>query len=77
MIGLTQKDFLVLAGGENKMMTRKDNVATAEILNSYATEMKLEVLEDLVNDFIEMFAADNERFDSDRFWEECFKNLDV
>jgi len=77
MIGLTQKDFLVLAGGENKMMTRKDYVATAEILNSYATEMKLEVLEDLVNDFIEMFAADNERFDSDRFWEECFKNLDV
>jgi len=59
------------------MMTRKDYVATAEILNSYATEMKLEVLEDLVNDFIEMFAADNERFDSDRFWEECFKNLDV
>jgi hypothetical protein len=57
------------------MMTRKDYVATAEILNSYATEMKLEVLEDLVNDFIEMFATDNERFDSDRFWEECFKNL--
>ena len=57
-------------------MTRKDYVATAEILNSYATEMKREVLEDLVNDFIEMFATDNERFDSDRFWEECFKNLD-
>ena len=59
------------------MMTRKDYVATAEILNSYATEMKLEVLEDLVNDFIEMFAADNEKFDSDRFWEECFKNIDT
>jgi len=77
MIGLTQKDFLVLAGGENKMMTRKDYVATAEILNSYGSDMKLEVFEDLVNDFIEMFAEDNERFDSDRFWEECFKNLDV
>jgi len=74
MIGLTQKDFLVLAGGENKMMTRKDYVATAEIINSYADEIKLNVLEDLVNDFIEMFATDNERFDSDRFWEECFKN---
>ena len=57
------------------MMTRKDYVATAEILNSYGSEMKLEVLEDLVNDFIEMFSADNERFDSDRFWEECFKNI--
>ena len=59
------------------MMTRKDYVATAEILNSYGTEMKLDVLEDLVNDFIEMFSADNEKFDSDRFWEECFKNLNV
>jgi hypothetical protein len=59
------------------MMTRKDYVATAEIINSYATEIKLEVLEDLVNDFVDMFSKDNERFDSDRFWEECFKNLDV
>jgi len=75
MIGLTQKDFLVLAGGENKMMTRKDYVATAEILNSYGSEIRLEVFEDLVNDFIEMFSADNERFDSDRFWEECFKTV--
>jgi len=56
------------------MMTRKDYVATAEIINSYADEIKLTVLEDLVNDFIEMFATDNERFDSDRFWDECFKN---
>jgi len=59
------------------MMTRKDYVATAEILNSYGTEIKIAVLEDLVNDFIEMFAADNERFDSDRFWEECFKNINT
>ena len=38
------------------MMTRKDYVATAEILNSYGSDMKLEVFEDLVNDFTEMFA---------------------
>lgn len=56
-------------------MTRKDYVATAEILNSYGSEMKQEVFEDLVNDFIEMFAEDNEKFNSDRFWEECFKNI--
>ena len=56
------------------MMTRKDYVSTAEILNSYADEIRLEVFEDLVNDFVVMFANDNERFDSDRFWEECFKN---
>ena len=59
------------------MMTRKDYVATAEILNSYGSDMKLEVFEDLVNDFTEMFAEDNERFDSDSFWSECFKNLNV
>ena len=58
-------------------MTRKDYVATAEILNSYGSDMKLEVFEDLVNDFNEMFAEDNERIDSDRFWSECFKNLNV
>jgi hypothetical protein len=57
------------------MMTRKDYVATAEILNSYGTEIRLEVFEDLINDFSEMFITDNEKFDSDRFWEECFKNL--
>ena len=57
------------------MMTRKDYVATAEILNSYGSEMKQEVFEDLVNDFIEMFSEDNDKFNSDRFWEECFKNI--
>jgi peptide methionine sulfoxide reductase MsrB len=59
------------------MMTRKDYVATAEILNSYASEIKIEVYEDIVNDFSEMFFSDNDKFDSDRFWEECMKNLNV
>lgn len=57
------------------MMTRKDYVSTAEILNSYGKDMKLEVLEDIANDFIHMFATDNERFDGDRFWNEVFKGL--
>ena len=59
------------------MMTRKDYVATAEILNSYASEIKIDVYEDVVNDFSEMFFADNDKFDSDRFWEECMKNISV
>jgi hypothetical protein len=59
------------------MMTRKDYVATAEILNSYGGEMRIDVFEDIVNDFSEMFYADNEKFDSDRFWEECMKNINV
>ena len=58
-------------------MTRKDYVATAEILNSYASEIKIDVYEDIVNDFSEMFISDNERFDTDRFWEECMKNINV
>ena len=57
------------------MMTRKDYVATAEILNSYGDEISQQVFEDLVYDFSQMFADDNEKFDSDRFHEECFKNL--
>jgi hypothetical protein len=57
------------------MMTRKDYVATAEILNSYGSEIRQDVFEDMVQDFIEMFSVDNERFDSDRFWEECFKTV--
>lgn len=58
------------------MMTRKDYVTTAEILNSYLGEVREDVMEDIVNDFIVMFANDNERFDGDRFWEECFKQSD-
>jgi hypothetical protein len=57
------------------MMTRKDYVATAEILNSYAKEIRLQVLEDIVHDFSEMFEQDNEKFDGDRFWNEVFKDI--
>jgi hypothetical protein len=53
------------------MMTRKDYVATAEILKGFydpsvQDEQNAIVLE-LVNDFAEMFKKDNERFDSKRF----------
>lgn len=58
------------------MMTRKDYVSTAEIIHSYNKEIKREVLEDLVYDLAEMFLKDNDRFDSDRFHEECFKGLE-
>jgi len=57
------------------MMTRKDYVATAEILNSYGDEISQQVFEDLVYDFSQMFSDDNEKFDSDRFHEEVYKNL--
>ena len=56
------------------MMTRKDYVKTAEILNSFKDFIADEYLfEDLVNDFSDMFKADNERFDSTRFADACHK----
>jgi hypothetical protein len=49
------------------MMTRKDYVATAEILNFMSNKTHPAVFSKVVNDFAEMFAKDNERFDVNRF----------
>jgi len=49
------------------MMTRKDYVATAEIIKSYNLQLPEVVLEKIVNDFCEMFVKDNPRFDANRF----------
>jgi hypothetical protein len=55
------------------MMTRKDYVATANILNNFKDEMHFTAFEDLVNEFSEFFEADNPRFDAIRFAEACSK----
>jgi hypothetical protein len=55
------------------MMTRKDYVATAEIIHAYNLQLPEIVLENLVNDFCEMFKKDNERFDSGRFRVACME----
>lgn len=53
------------------MMTRKDYVATAEILKGFydpaVQDNTNAIVIELVNDFSEMFKKDNERFDSKRF----------
>ena len=54
------------------MMTRKDYVTTAEILNKVFTEHEMQkyapvLVEKMVNRFTEMFASDNPNFDADRF----------
>ena len=49
------------------MMTRKDYVKTAAILNGNRPFIDPPAFTDLVNEFIEMFASDNERFDIARF----------
>jgi hypothetical protein len=55
------------------MMTRKDYIATAEIIHSYNLQLPEILLENLVNDFAEMFARDNDRFDANRFRVACLE----
>jgi len=55
------------------MMTRKDYVATAEIIKTYNLQLPEIVLEKLVNDFAEMFKSDNPRFDANRFRVACME----
>ena len=54
------------------MMTRKDYVATAEILNSYVDSLDTTIFDSLVQDFIAMFAEDNERFLISKFEDACW-----
>ena len=49
------------------MMTRKDYVKVAEILNAYKQSIDLEIFADLVSDFQILFKADNSNFNKDRF----------
>jgi hypothetical protein len=51
------------------MMTRKDYVATAEILKYLSNKTHPALFSKTVNDFAEMFAKDNPRFDVKLFHE--------
>jgi hypothetical protein len=53
------------------MMTRKDYIATAEILKYMSDKMHPALFSKTVGDFAEMFAKDNDRFDVTRFHEAC------
>ena len=50
-------------------MTRKDYVAVAEILKFASDKAHPALFSKMVNDFAEMFAKDNDRFDVNRFHE--------
>jgi hypothetical protein len=52
------------------MMTRKDYISTAEILNKHFEE----VPPSLLLDFSNMFKKDNERFNEEKFFEACLEN---
>jgi len=51
------------------MMTRKDYIATAEILKYMSDKTHPALFSKVVNDFALMFAKDNDRFDVNRFHE--------
>jgi hypothetical protein len=53
------------------MMTRKDYVETASILNKFINKIDSLDFQDLVFEFSEWFASDNPRFDEDKFYSAC------
>jgi len=56
------------------MMTRKDYIATAEILDTLVATTEGEAFDavlDAIDAFADMFAKDNERFDRTRFVNAC------
>lgn len=72
------------------MMTRKDYIRTAEILNSEIVQLRkdeeensmelffaLQNVQRLAEKFAEMFAEDNPRFDEERFFNAVWSELNV
>jgi len=59
------------------MMTRKDYVETAKILNQFADTIDSHVFQDLIFEFSEWFSADNPRFDENKFFDACTQDVEV
>ena len=59
------------------MMTRKDYVATAEILKNFGDNIENNFTDflDLVYDFADMFAKDNPNFNEKKFANACGLNV--
>ena len=57
------------------MMTRKDYVEVARILNKYKDVIEDLAYVDMVDDFSYMFEQDNPRFDSSRFLIACNESV--
>lgn len=56
------------------MMTRKDYVAVAEILNKSKNEISSNAFHNLVIDFSDLFFADNPNFSPAKFEMACYGN---
>jgi hypothetical protein len=50
------------------MMTRKDYIATAEIMNYLSDKVHPSIFSKTVVDFALMFAKDNTKFDANKFY---------
>lgn len=61
------------------MMTRKDYVKVAEILNDFYSNYPVEVsdFKELVLDFSDMFADDNPNFQAIKFWDAVFGKVEA
>jgi hypothetical protein len=59
------------------MMTRKDYVETASILNKFADTIDSHTFQDLIFEFSEWFASDNPRFDENKFYDACVDGIEV
>jgi hypothetical protein len=57
------------------MMTRKDYVKTAQILNNYADDIDFLVLQEIADGFAEMFEADNPNFNYQKFIDAVFEPI--
>lgn len=57
------------------MMTRKDYVKTAEILNNYVDEIDFIVLSEIADDFAGMFEEDNPNFNYQKFIDAVFAEV--
>jgi hypothetical protein len=53
------------------MLTRKDYVTIADILESFSLEINQIIFEDLVEDIADYCASDNPNFDYEKFREAC------
>jgi len=53
------------------MMTRKDYVETAKILQKFSHTIDSGDFQDLIFEFSEWFASDNPRFDEQKFFDAC------
>ena len=59
------------------MMTRKDYVATAEILNDVIDFMHPAAFAELVDKFADYMIEDNARFDRTRFENACYAEVNA